>query len=40
LNLGEVKLLLAALRQEIVAAQVMVHAARRPECRAAVALVT
>jgi hypothetical protein len=33
LNLGEAKLLLAALQQEIVAAQVMVHAVRRPECR-------
>jgi hypothetical protein len=40
LNLGEAKLLLAALQQEIVAAQVMVHAVRRPECDAAAVLVT
>ena len=40
LNLGEAKLLLAALQQEIVAAQVMVHAAVRRNVDAAVALVT
>ena len=33
LSLDEAKLLLAALQQDIVAAQVMVHAVRRSACR-------
>jgi hypothetical protein len=33
LSLGEAKLLLAALQREIVAAQAIAHAVRRPECR-------
>ena len=33
LSLGEAKLVLAAFQQEIVAAQVIVHAIRRPACR-------